>query len=53
MYCLLKIHKTAIVTAFIVASKNGTTKLLSDIISKIFKMVFNALEDSHNKVKMW
>ena len=49
MYCLLKIHKTAIVTAFIVASKNCSTKLLCDTISKIFKMVFNALEDFHNK----
>ena len=38
MYWLPKIHKKSIDTRFIVASKNCSTKPLSDTISKIFKL---------------
>ena len=42
-------HKTLIGAKYIVASKNGSTKLLSDTISKIFKIAFNTMESSQNK----
>ena len=49
MYWLPKMHKTLIGVRFIVASKNYSAKPLSDTISKIFKLIFNTLENFHNK----
>ena len=49
MYWLPKIHKTPVVVRFIVASYYCSTNPLSDTISKIFLMVFNTVESSHNK----
>ena len=41
--------KTIVVTRFIVTSKNCNTKLLSDAISKNFKMIVNMAEIFHDK----
>ena len=49
MYWLPKIHKTLVGVRFIVASYYCSTNPLSDTISKIFLMVFNTVESSHNK----
>ena len=49
MYWLLKMHKTPIGAIFIVASKNFSTKPLSDVISKVFKVIFNHDERFHTK----
>ena len=48
MYCLTKIHKKSIDTRFTAASKNCSTKPLSDTISTILKMIFNTVESFHN-----
>ena len=44
MYWLPKMHKTSIDARFIVASKSCITKPLSEMISKVFKMIFNHVE---------
>ena len=49
MHWLPKIHKTPAGARFIVVSYYCSTNPLSDIISKIFKMVFNTPESFHNK----
>ena len=48
-YWLPKIHKAPIGARFIVALKNCSTKPLSDVISKVFKMIFNHIESFHGK----
>ena len=42
-------HKIPIDARFIVTSKNCSTKSLSDVISKGFKMIFNHVESFHRK----
>ena len=42
-------NETAICTRFIVASKNYSTKRISDTVCKIFKISFNTVENFHNK----
>ena len=50
MYWLLKMHeKPTGWWQFVVASKSYSTKPLSNRISKIFKMIFNAVKSFHNK----
>ena len=49
MHWLPKIHKTPSGARFILVSYYCSTNPLSDIISKIFKMVFNTPESFHNK----
>ena len=51
MYWLLKMHKTPVGASARsnAASKNCSTKTLSDTISKMFKMLFNTVESFHNK----
>ena len=44
-----KVYKTTIEARFIVASKNCSSKPPSDVISKIFKMIFNNVESFHRK----
>ena len=44
MYWLPKMHKAPIGARFIVASKNCSNKLLSDVIFTVFKMIFNHVE---------
>ena len=41
---------TKIGTRFIAASKNCSAKLLSDVISKVFNMIFNCLKNFHKRV---
>ena len=41
IYWLPKMSKAPIGAKFMVASKNCSTKPLSDVISKVFKMIFN------------
>ena len=49
IYWLPNMQKTFIGARFIVASKNSSTEPLPDTISKIFKMIFNAVESFHDK----
>ena len=49
MYWLPKMHKTPIGGRFIVALKDCSTKPLSGVISKVFKMIFNHVESFHRK----
>ena len=42
-------QKTFIGARFTVASKNSSTEPLPDTISKIFKIIFNAVESFHDK----
>ena len=44
-----KMHKTPICETFIVASKNCSTKSLHDVISRVFKMIFNHVESFNRK----
>ena len=48
-YWLPKMHKTLIGSKFFVASKTSSTKPLSDITSKVFKMNYNNVEIFHEK----
>ena len=49
MYWLPKMHKTSIGGRFIVALKSCSTKSLSDMISKVFEMIFDHVESFHRK----
>ena len=49
MYWLPKLYKTPIRARFIMFSKNCSTKLLSKVISEIFKIIFKHVENFHNK----
>ena len=49
MYCLPKMHNTPIGARVIDASMNCSTKPLSNVISKVFKMTFNHVESFHRK----
>ena len=49
MYWLPKIHKTPIGARLAIASKNYSTEPLSDVISIVFKMIFNHVETFHRK----
>ena len=49
MKWLSELHKTPIGARFITASKNCSTKSVSGVISKIFKMLFKYVENFHNK----
>ena len=53
MYWLPKLRKTPFGDRFITASKNCSTKLLSEVISKIFKMLFKDVENFHNKSTLY
>ena len=49
MYWFPKISKTSIGARFITASKNCSTKLLSGVTSKNFKMIFKHVKYFHCK----
>ena len=53
MYWLPKLHKTPIGDRYIIASKNCSTKPLSSVISKIFKMLFRHVENVHKKSRFY
>ena len=53
MYWLPKMHKTPVDARFIVASKNYNTKPLSDVISKIFNMIFSHVYFTHALEISW
>ena len=50
MHWFPKIHKTPDRTKFIIASKNCSTKPLSGVISKVFKILFKHVEYFHKKI---
>ena len=50
MHWFSKIHKTPDRAKFIIASKNCSTKPLSGVISKVFKMLFKHVEYFHKKI---
>ena len=49
MYWLPKLHKKAFGARFINASKCCSTKPLSDVNVKVFKMIFNNAQSFHEK----
>ena len=49
MHWFRKLHKTPDRAKFIIASKNRSTKPLSGIISKMFKILFKHVEHFHKK----
>ena len=49
MHWLPRMHKTPNGSRFIVASKACCNKQLSNIVSKVFKMIYNHVEVFHNK----
>ena len=49
IYWLPKMHKIPTSARFTVASKNYSTKTLTDTISTVLKMVFNTVESLHNR----
>ena len=49
LYWLPKLHNTQIRARFIIASKTCSTKPLSGVISKMFKMLFKHVENFYNK----
>ena len=49
MYWIPKLHKTPIGARFIVASKTCATKPITEVISRIFKMIFTHIESFHKK----
>ena len=53
MYWFPKLHKTPIGARFIIASKNCSTKPLSGVIFKIFKMLFKHNKDFNNKSRFY
>ena len=50
MYWLSKMHRIVIDSRFIVASKSWSTKSLSGIVSKTFKMIYNHVKNFITKV---
>ena len=50
MHWFPKIHKTPDRAKFIIASKNCSTKPLSGVISKVFKMLIKHVEHFHKKI---
>ena len=49
MYWIPKLHKTPIGSRFIVASRKCATKPITEVVSRIFKMIFAHIESFHNK----
>ena len=50
MHWFPKIHKTPDRAKFVIASKNCSTKPLSGVISKVFKMLIKHVEHFHKKI---
>ena len=50
MHWFSKLHKTPDRAKFIIASKNCSTKPLSGVIFKVFKMLFKHVEYFHKKI---
>ena len=53
MYMSPKMHKSPIGFRFIVASKVCSTKPLTEVVSRVFKMLFNHVESFHCKSKFY
>ena len=53
MYWLPQLHKTPIGARSTTASKNFSTKSLSGVISKSFRMLFKRVENLHNKSALY
>ena len=51
MYWMPKMHKNPIGFRFIIASKNCSTKPLSKVVSKIFRLFIEQIENFHKKSK--
>ena len=49
MYWSPKMHKNPVGKRFIIASKQCSTKPLSQVISLVFKLIFNTVNSFHNK----
>ena len=53
MYWIPKMHKNPVGTRFIVASSKCSTKPLSKAVSKAFKLIFNQMQNFHDKSKFY
>ena len=53
MYWMPKMHKQPVGARFIVASKTCSTKPVTEVISRIFKMIFAHVESFHTKSKFY
>ena len=53
MYFIPKMHKNPIGFRFIIASKKCSTKPLTEIISRIFKLLFASVENFYKKSKFY
>jgi len=51
MYWLPKMHKNPTGKRFIIASKQCSTKQISTSVSKVFKLIYNQVENFHTKAK--
>ena len=49
MYWIPKLHKNPIGSRFIVASSRCPTKPITEVVSRVFKMIFAHIESFHKK----
>ena len=49
MYWIPKMHKNPVGCRFIIASKRCSTKPLTEVVSKIFKLLFSSVENFYKK----
>ena len=53
MHWIPKMHKSPVGARFIVASKTCSTKPLTEVISRVFKMLFNHVQNFHRKSRFY
>ena len=51
VYWIPKLHKNSVGSRFIIASKNCSTKPLSNAVSNVFKLIYSQIENFHRKSK--
>ena len=53
MYWIPKMHKSPVGARYIVASKTCSTKPITNVVSRVFKMIFTHVQSFHNKSKFY
>ena len=53
MYWIPKMHKNPVGCRFIIASKKCSTKPLTEVVSKIFKLLFSSVENFYKKSRFY
>ena len=51
VYWIPKLHKNSVGSRFIIASKNCSTKPLSNAVSNVFKLIYSQIENFHRNSK--